>query len=402
MNPLRTLVLAATVTTLAFSSNAAEMVIESIDGPVTQKEIAAFKEFIKAQPTSDHNTHNAWVYGNAGKDTEALGMVYEISHDTEILDQMIRFADDALACRNDPTNGRMIWTGKRELCWPNSATNTPTASYSGSENGDVISHIGYCAKLILSTPALWTRDVTIGDTRGYGKTYKQRALTYVREMDRSIDTFVLPWFVSTNGNQFRWPDTPLYTFNHGGTPIPWNQQTMLGDGFLRIAECHELLGDDPARVKKYYEIIRANMNWFLSDLHPGTKNGHSIYDWGYNAGRKSEDVPHGGYDIWGLCRAFENGKLGVPASTMTNFANTLYYVIWDTDKKAFHTRVDGTDGGKTPSKSLAASWTLLCEYFPTDELYRTVAQANLVHTKTKPLETAFILRMKYQRSLSKS
>ncbi|HEY1489781.1 MAG TPA: hypothetical protein VGF90_01965, partial [Verrucomicrobiae bacterium] len=89
-NPLRALLSTLVLSTLVFASNAAEMVIESIDGPVTKKEIETFKEFMKAQPTSDHNTHNAWVYGNAGKDTEALGMVYEITRDPEILDQMIR------------------------------------------------------------------------------------------------------------------------------------------------------------------------------------------------------------------------------------------------------------------------------------------------------------------------
>ena len=293
------------------------MLVETLDGPVTTNEIAAFKAFMVTQTVRDDNNHNNWVYGNGGKDIEALGLVYEVSHDREILDQMIRFADTALAGRNDATTGRLIWTGKRELCWPNSDTNSATATYSGSENGDVISHIAYCAKLILKTPALWTVKVTLGDPHGYGATYRERALTYVREMDRSVDTFVLPWFVSAaNTNQYRWPETPLYTYNKGGTPIPWNQQTMLSGGFLRLAECHELLKDDPARVQKFYAIIGANMNWFLSDLHPYDRAGHTVYDWGYSAGRKSEDVPHGGYDIWGLCRAFESGRFGIPPATM--------------------------------------------------------------------------------------
>jgi hypothetical protein len=395
----RLFLLIITSSALIFPVRAAEMIIESIDGPVTQNEIKAFKIFMQAQPTSDNNIGNDWVYGSAGKNTEALGMVYEISHDVALLDQMIRFADDALASRNNGTNGRVVWTGKRDLCWPNKATNAPDGKYSGSENGDVVSHISYCAKLILKTPAIWNNPVGIGDARGYGKTYKERALTFVREMDRTMDTFIEPWFVSTNGSQFRWPETPLYTFNRGGTPIPWNQQTMLGDGFLRLAECHELLGNEPARVKRYYEIVRANMNWFLSDLHPGEKNGHPIYDWGYSAGRKSEDVPHGGYDIWGLCRAYDSGKFGIPASTMTNFANTLFYVINDSEKKVFHMRVDGTDGGKAARSSLAASWTLLSEYFPSDELYRRVALANMAPAKTKPLEAAFILWMKNKRAM---
>ncbi len=381
-----------------FRANAAEMLIEDIDGPVTRNEIAAFKAFMRALPAAGDNNHNNWVYGNGGKNIEALGMLYEISGDREILDQMIRFADAALASRNDPVTGRVIWTGKRELCWPNSPTNSATAKYSGSENGDVIGHIAYCADLILKTPALLTNRVGIGDTFSYGATYKERALTFVREMDRSVDTFVLPWFVSVaDGNHYRWPNTPLYTFNKGGTPIPWNQQTMLSGGFLRLALCHEVLKDDPARVKKYYDTVGANMDWFLGDLHPYERDGHTVYDWGYSLGRKSEDVPHGGYDIWGLCRAFECGKFNIPSATMTNFANTLCYSVYDPTNKAFHMRVDGRDLNKPARKSLAASWMPLARYFPNDDLYHAAATANLEAARARPLDAAFILYMKYMR-----
>lgn len=401
MNLLRTcFAMAAAILSLqTVASSAANMLIENLDGPVTTNEIAAFKAFMQTQTVRDDNNHNNWVYGSGGKDIEALGMVYEISHDREILDQMIRFADTALAGRNDATNGRLIWTGKRELCWPNSPADSATGKYSGSENGDVIGHIAYCAELILKTPALGTTKVGLGDPHGYGATYKERALTYVREMDHSVDTFVLPWFVSAaNTNQYRWPDTPQYNFNKGGTPIPWNQQTMLSGGFLRLAECHEILKDDPARVKKFYDIVSVNMNWFLGDLHPYECDGHTVYDWGYSFGRKSEDVPHGGYDIWGLCRAFERGRFGIPPVTMTNFANTLYFVVNDPTNNVFHMRVDGKDANKAARKSIAASWTLLAKYFPNSDLYYLVAKANRADAASRPLENAFILWMKNQRA----
>src|SRR5215471_8370881 len=98
---------------------AADMAIDSLDGSITSNEIASFKIFMQARAPSADNIGNDWVYGNSGKDTEALGLMFDVTRDTAILDQMIRFADAALACRNDPVNGRVIWTGKRELCWPN-------------------------------------------------------------------------------------------------------------------------------------------------------------------------------------------------------------------------------------------------------------------------------------------
>lgn len=402
---LRCVLLAgAIIAAIPFSSGAAEMIVESVDGPVTQKEISAFKTFMEGRPASGDNLGNDWVYGNSGKDMESLGMVSEISKDTAILDQMIRFADAALASRNDATNGRVIWTGKRELCWPNKAENVVDAKYSGSENGDVIAHIGYCAELILKTSSLWKSRVSIGDAHRYGATYKERADTYIREMDRTIDSFILPNFVSAKDhNHYRWPESDLYRAlgpryqTAPGNAIPWNQQTMLSGGFLRLANCHEILKDDPARVKKYNEIVRANMAWFLGDLHSAEKSGHAVYDWGYSLGRTSEDVPHGGYDVWGLCRAYESGRFGVPSATMTNFANTLYFVVYDSANKNFHMRVDGKDAGKAARGSLAASWMLLSEYFPNDDLYHAVVASNVAPAKTKPLEEAFILWLKHKR-----
>jgi hypothetical protein len=381
------------------------MLIENLGGPVSTNEIAAFRAFMQTQPADGDNNHNNWVYGNGGKNIEALGMVYEISGDREILDQMIRFADAALASRNDPATGRMIWTGRRELAWPNKPADAADAASASSESGDVIGHIGYCAKLILQSPAFWTNRVAIGDRNGFGATYRERAQTYIREMDRSIDTFMLPNFVSvTESNHYRWPDTDKFgalgprNETGRGKPVPWNQQTMISGGFLRLAECHELLNDDPVRVKKFYDIVGANIDWFLGDLHPYERDGHTVYDWGYSLGRKGEDVPHGGYDIWGLCRAFETGKFDIPAATMTNFANTLRYVIYDPTNKVFAMHVDGRSPGNKPARnSLSATWMLLTKYFPNDDLYRATAAANLAPAKSRPLEAALILYTKNVR-----
>jgi hypothetical protein len=397
----------AALAIIAPRSRAAEMLVESLDGPVTTNEIATFKAFMQAQPASGDNTGNYWVYGRGGADIEALGMVYEISGDTQILDQMIRFADAALACRNDPATGRVIWTGKRDLCWPNKRATDPDATYSGSENGDVIGHIACCAKLILRTPAIWTNTVPIGDPHGYGTTYRARALTYAHEMDRSIDTFILPNFVSaSDADHYRWPQSDLYRAlgprarTGAGTPIPWNQQTMLSNGFLRLAECHAEMADDPARVARYYAIVRTNLAWFLSDLHSYNHGGHTVYDWGYVLGRRSEDIPHGGYDIWGLCRAFDSGRFEIPRTTMVNFANTLQCVIYDATNNVFNMRVDGANASAKPARqSIGATWIALAAFQPETgpDLYHVIAKANRTSAKTAPLDDSFILWMKHRR-----
>ena len=384
----------------------AQIVIESLSGPVTANEISTYKTFMQSRTMSDNNIGNAWVYGNSGTDAESLGMMYEITGDRAILDRMIQYADKALNVRNHPTSGRIIWTGNRELCWPNKDTTAPDAKYCGSESGDVIGHIAFCAKLILQTPAIWTQAVAVGDPFGYGATYKARAQKYVTEMDKSLDTFMTPNFVkASDANHYRWPDTASYgALGAGyetarGKPIPWNQHTMISNGYLRQAECHEILADAPSRVTQYYAIVKSNIDWFQSDLHPGTRDGYAIYDWGYSQGRTAEDTGHGQYDMWGLCRDYERGNMGISQTTMTNFANTLIFVIYDQPTNTWFQRVNGTTGGDPNRADVGYAWLCLSRFRTSPrDVYAIAAASNRSRAATRPIDAAAIFVQKNRRA----
>src|SRR6266496_1253974 len=77
------------------------LVIDSLDGPVTHNEIKAFKGFIATAALPTDNIGNAMVYGKSGVTINAMGQMYEVTGDTEILDRMITFADHMLKGRND-------------------------------------------------------------------------------------------------------------------------------------------------------------------------------------------------------------------------------------------------------------------------------------------------------------
>src|SRR6185436_13743247 len=96
---------------LPFSIARSAMVIESLSGAVTPNEISSFKTYMAARSMAANNYGNEWVYGGSGTDMEALGQVYEITGDRAILDRMIQYADKVLSIRNDPTSGRVMWTG---------------------------------------------------------------------------------------------------------------------------------------------------------------------------------------------------------------------------------------------------------------------------------------------------
>src|SRR5262245_22574147 len=162
----------------------AAMAVDSLTGPLTANEITSFKNYMAGTTIATNNSGNAWVFGASGHECRGLGLLYEATGDIAMLNRMIQYADTALAGRNDPVTGVLMWTGKRELCWPNSFTEPV---YTSCESGEVAGHILRCAKLILQTPSLWNTTVAVGDPRGYGATYKARALKYITECDKTID-----------------------------------------------------------------------------------------------------------------------------------------------------------------------------------------------------------------------
>jgi hypothetical protein len=383
----------------AFGIAANSLVVEKLDGPVTATEIHAFKNFMREVPPPTNNIHNAMVYGGSGMAVEALGRMVEVTGDQELLDRMIAFADAMLAARNDPQTGAVIWTEARDLVWPNQEPKGDRPLYSAAETGDVVGHIAYAAKLVLHNEKLWAVKVADDDPHHFGATYRERAIRYVRELDQTMDTFILKWFVHPDTLRYHWPNSPLYeAASKPGTankPVPWNQQGMLNNGFQRLAECHALLGDDAGRVKHYEAIVKASVDWFFSMAERVTINGHLCYKWAYVAEtpiKHVEDSAHGGYDITFLYRAYRSGRYGITAAMMEPLANTVLYVMRQPGEK-FTGRVDGTTNGRPPGR---LTWLDLCEFAP--ELFPILHESNLGRIKSSPELTANILWHKHRRA----
>src|SRR6185503_6421492 len=225
-----------------------DMRLESVDGDVTSREYQSFIDKVNSQPPPpSNNIGNIMVYERLGGGTlHGLQTFYSFSKDRTVLDLAIVWSDAFLHARNDPVTGRIMWTGKRELCWPNKETNDLAhVFFSGAENGDVIEHIVNTAKLILETPSLWSLTAP-ADKFGFGKTYLERAKTYVNECQKSAETTIVPWYVHATKDGYRLihPDSKVYFKNcESAGPVPWNQQQCIVGGLLRLAQCHRLLND---------------------------------------------------------------------------------------------------------------------------------------------------------------
>jgi hypothetical protein len=324
------------------------MVVDNLNGPLTTNEISSFKTYMSGVSAPDHNDQNIWVFGNSGKQIEACGLMYDATSDQAILDRMIYFCDAALAGRNDlasAANGgqRTVWTGNIEPVWPSSDASVSPAQ-AGVEPGDVISHMAFCAKLILQHSALWNTNVTTGDPHGYGATYKARALKYIQQGDYVIDNWLVPRFVRTTDHLIYFPGSPnTYKPNE---PAPWNQLFMVTNAMVRLIQCHLILADAASRISQYDTIVQANVNWFKANTTANTSaSGTACWKWTYQLPSGMEDSNHAAYDSEGMYIAYDSGRYGISLTDMKTLANTYFDIVLATVTGGIYAgRVDGTTG----------------------------------------------------------
>ena len=397
-------------TTAAF---AASMAIDSLTGPVTQNEINTFITFMQAQTppqtpwgavNGTTGDHNEWADGTGGRELEAMGGMYEISGNLTILDQMISWADDCVSQRNDlmsAGNGgqRVMWTGKIDEVWcPNEPTSAD-AAYAGCENEDTEGHLAFCAKLILQTPSIWNATVPDGNPYGYGATYLQRATNYLAKCDEANDEYSLNWFIQAGTGLIVAPTNAAWVaFDENVNAI--NRQMMFLSGFQRLAEAHEILGDNPARVAQYDAIVETNTMVCLNGMvkfRPYVTNGLPVYDWGYYPTSNAPEATeiHAEYDMIGIYRAFNRIKYGLTLSPLVPFANTMVNVIY-LGTNTFAGDVSGGSGIQSP---IYSGWIWTADWNPA--VYNVVAGASYTNNwyQSSADIDAGILWMKNRRYL---
>ncbi len=343
------------------------MAFTDVNGPLSKDELESFAAYTKKKyQTAKDNVGNAMAYGAAGADIDGMCMVYEITKDTRLLEPMLKGADSILYARNDQPggDGRTVFTGRVEKAWPNKALGEPDEKYAGSENGLVLGHVAYVAECILNTPDIWEKEVPDGDPKGYGKTYLERAKTYVKMCDETLQEFLIPYYIDPQTKHERFPTDATFAAmggasNYGdraGSGFPWNQQWMFNHGPIHMAKAHELLGEEPEKAAQYKEIVQASLDWFLSQMVESEKDGNTYYYWYYwpketnyhQDGGKMEDAvdAHMAYDIAGLHLTMKYGYDTISQEHMQKFANTIKYVIYNPEQapNVFSGAVNGGAG----------------------------------------------------------
>jgi hypothetical protein len=342
-------------------------------GPPTAAELMQVSAQVKAAPYVPAGTNhgNNFAYGTGGKGLGTMRSMWSLTGDVWFLDYSIKIADYILSIRNDSPTGRVLWTGNREPCWPNNDATAPDAGVCGAESGAVANQILYVAKLIVANKALWDKPVGIGDPQGYGATYMQRARTYLRESEKTMDFFLAHFIDRAKGNRIVTPTEPAYAAlgpNYAkaqGRNMAWNQQEMVTGPLASIGDILLTLGEDPMRVAANDVIVKASMDAFVAELEANKSmvNGVTVYKWGYNPGDlfHVEDTAHSSGDINALYNAYKRGRYGVARDVMVGIANTFLEVIAKPDG-TYADHVDGIKGGTRPA--ISNSWMSYEEFRP--------------------------------------
>ncbi|KAJ4158128.1 uncharacterized protein LMH87_008668 [Akanthomyces muscarius] len=400
------ILLAALATCFRMGANAATvMKVTSFDGPVSGEELQSFSSYISTLEPAKDNIGNQWAQGHSGEETKAMGLVYSISGQQEVLDNMLRFCDAILSQRNDlakePIGQHKIWTGDIAPVWPNNVAASPIST--GGEQGDPVGHLASCAHLILKDKKLYGKTVAIGDGHDYGKTYLERARTYIKQADKAMSGHILSRLldVSRGDKMYFAKDSPY----KGGTPVPWNQQMMFNYAFQNLVAAHTLLGDNAELADKYKSIMKASMKWFFSGGGSKTKKskkGSMVYDWEYAVGSRVEDVNHASLDVAGFHRAYVEGSWNITAGEMTTLANTFVDVMrLGGDKYAGTVKGGCSKGHASCIDYVRSGFLLLAEFRP--DAYHDMMAADLQEggSTTKVDMFSRFLWVKNERSKSK-
>ena len=390
----------------------AGMTISSLTGPVTQSEINSFISYMATQtaPTTpwggtSSTAHNAWADGSGGSDLEAMGLMYEVSGSSTILNQLVSWTDICCSERNDlmsAANGghRLMWTGRIEPVWVPNAPNSTAPTYAGGENGDTKYHILCAAMEILNHRNLWNLTVPDRDPFRYGVTYLDRAKTYLKMCDYGNDQYDVRQFVDPSTHLIVAPPNWPSNFH---TMVANNIMLMMDKDFARCAECHAILNDSPYRVAEYRAITKASCEQCINGMmHAYMRKSQIVYKYYYYPFSTGyiEDNSHASFDMLGIyaIAAAPGNPFDINLSTVVPFANTVVDVM-SLGNNEFAGNVDGSG---TPQNYMPDAFIRLADWNPSCYTICATADFDSGYYSSHAEVDATILWMKNRRYLGLS
>ena len=354
------------LTSQVHAQTAANVVVDSTSGDVDQNEVDTFISFMQNASGANANAvfpTNALgdnlAYGTPGLNLEAINYMYRITGDLmvnnpsmstehmELMNLAIAWSENFILLRNDQANGphQVMWTGNVDPVWVTYAAGTAQAGYAGSENGDTAGHIVYTALNILQTPSIWNQTVPDGNPNGFGVTYLQRAQTYINMMEYTTQNYFTKYFINPTTYEILPPTSPVWVA-FAENMDAWNRQFLLTNDYLRLAQCHAILGDNPTLQALYTNIVKVSTNAYVANAQSVTASQtvtsafppfEAVYDSGYgNEGDLTGQITgnsssHTSYEFQGIARTYEAGPAysNLTQMNMERYANTIEYAMFN-------------------------------------------------------------------------
>lgn len=327
-------------------------------GMITGDELKRFKGYlfhsnkmkIPAGPADLDD--NDLVFRESGKALEECIRMFEVTYDLTFLNRAIEFLDAAYYYRNGQPGGlncTIKWSGEKNDVWPllvkdddNAANNYYDAAV---EQGEALARFAYTARLILETPAIWDKRVAANDSYGFGPTYKQRAMTYLKMCDEMYEDW-LTRFIHPGDNVF-WRRNKEKLIES----IAYNQALMACNGLDYMAQCHSLLGNN-AKAAEYDKIVNGNISFFKRNARE-TKSplGSTCLQWTYNYQTGIiEDLNHASLDANVMYNLYIGGRHpDIMNDLIVKMSNAVFDMVFAHGKDEqgrYPGRVNGVYDGK--------------------------------------------------------
>jgi len=363
-------------------------------GDVTKTDLARLKRSFKSLTPPRTNFKNN--LGLIRRNIDVLDMAYEMSGDIWFLDKMIECCDYMVDAQNGPGKYKCI-TGEYEYYWPTGFTFKDGEVFSNTalfSNGVIVGRLARVAKRILSDKKLADTKAGISDKFNFGKTYGERALTYMDRGTKTLDYLVKYCYDSETGlmiypEAYKYSNRPDFV----GIAPAWNRYFMMGVGFSNVASVMKMLDGDEAKIKLYDGITQKMVNEFFSTIKTVNVHGMKAYWWPYNyyfSPDRAEDAGHAWFDIDLLMHFYRSQKYGISNKMMMPLANTYMEVMYQGKG-----RLSGNVGGSGKVKTMPGGigWLQLLEFRP--EIYEIMVTHHMSHQKLNGRDFGELLYAKH-------
>lgn len=309
-------------------------------GPVTQEEIARFKNHISNQSVQTDNSQGTLAWKESWQ-LIAFVEMYEATGETFFLDQLVEHADQVWKFRDDKH-------GKLDAIRQHVMPSWGSSVYSGGQWHVWLVHSGILTYPMASFVCL------VYENGELHAQYRSKAEEYFSRIQEVIDGFNSEWVQSGDEGYYQYPDGLLKVLQPDNEnplpqhPLPINQYLALGLSMLELgcaADCVRAGsgGQDLERAERMARFTR-------KQLQPGAKP--DTYTWNYGFGRVAfmEDFSHGALLVMFAALAQRHGIVFTEADLQI-LANTFNSIVIQPDGRP-SLRIDGT-GGSDDNMDLA-------------------------------------------------